>query len=99
LVTLKLAGNELLSFPNDRIDVLASLLHLDVSRNHIDHLPVDLPYLYRVKQVIVASFFKFYFRHNSALEKISGILVSHLQGDFLTDFTDFTSIVTLRCPR
>jgi len=53
LITLKLAGNQLLSFPNDRIDVLASLLHLDVSRNHIDHLPVDLPYLYRVKQVSI----------------------------------------------
>jgi len=53
LVTLKLAGNELLSFPNDRIDVLASLLHLDVSRNHIDHLPINLPYLYRLKQVII----------------------------------------------
>ena len=56
LVTLRLAGNHLLSFPNDRIDVLASLLHLDVSRNHIDHLPTDLPYLYRLKQVYMRRF-------------------------------------------
>jgi Leucine-rich repeat (LRR) protein len=50
-VTLKLAGNELLSFPNDRIDVLGSLLYLDVSGNHIDHFPTDFPYLYRVCEV------------------------------------------------
>jgi len=60
LVTLKLAGNQLLSFPNDRMDVLASLLHLDVSRNHIDHLPTHLLYLYRVQQATVFSLFSFF---------------------------------------
>ena len=57
LVTLNLAGNQLLSFPDDRIDVLASLVHLDVSRNHINHLPINLPYLYRIRQVSVHSLF------------------------------------------
>jgi len=54
-VTLKLAGNQLLSFPGDRIDVLASLIHLDLSRNHIDRLPTDLPYLYRIQQATASS--------------------------------------------
>jgi len=57
LVTLKLAGNQLMSFPNDRIDVLASLLHLDVSRNRINRLPTDLRYLYRVQQVSVVAIY------------------------------------------
>ena len=55
LITLKLAGNRLLSFPNDRLDILGSLLHLDVSRNHVDHLPIDFPYLYRLTEVHAAS--------------------------------------------
>jgi Leucine-rich repeat (LRR) protein len=46
-----MAGNELLSFPNDRIDVLGSLQYLDVSHNHIDHFPTDFPYLYRISEV------------------------------------------------
>jgi len=54
LVTLNLSGNQLQSLPNDRIDVLASLLRLDVSRNHVDRLPTDLPYLYRIQQATVA---------------------------------------------
>lgn len=54
LVTLKLANNELLSFPKDRLDVLASLLHLDLSHNHIDRFPSEFFYLYRVQQVLVS---------------------------------------------
>jgi len=56
-VTLNLAGNQLMSFPNDRIDVLASLLNLDMSRNHIHRLPTDLPYLYRIQQASIVTFF------------------------------------------
>jgi len=59
---MKLAGNQLLAFPNDRLDILASLLQLDVSRNHISHLPTDLPYLYRVQHVSLV-----YYRHHFIL--------------------------------
>jgi hypothetical protein len=49
-----LASNQLLSFPNDRIDLLASLLELDVSHNYVDHFPTDFPYLYRIREVRAA---------------------------------------------
>lgn len=55
LSELLLAGNELLNFPNDRIDVLSSLLKLDLSRNHIDYMPEDMPYLYRVRVLLLFS--------------------------------------------
>ena len=49
LMRLDLSNNELVNFPQDRVDVLASLLELDVSNNHIDQMPMGFPYLYRLK--------------------------------------------------
>ena len=49
LLTLNLSHNELVKLPEDRIDILASLLTLDVSNNHINAVPTDMPYLYRIK--------------------------------------------------
>ena len=51
LVNLNLSSNEILTFPNDHIDVLASLLVLDVSQNYIDRFPLHFPYLYRLHVV------------------------------------------------
>ena len=51
LVDLNLSSNEILTFPNDHLDVLASLLVLDVSQNYIDRFPLHFPYLYRLHVV------------------------------------------------
>jgi Leucine-rich repeat (LRR) protein len=53
LILLDLSNNELLNFPQDQIDVFASLLKLNISRNHIDVMPIGFPYLYRLKALEV----------------------------------------------
>lgn len=55
LINMDLSDNELLNFPKDQIDVLASLLHLNISKNHIDQMPIEFPYLYRLKVLRAAS--------------------------------------------
>lgn len=54
VIRLDLSNNELMGLPEDKWDVLASMLFLDVSKNHINVVPTDLPYLYRI-QVLKAA--------------------------------------------
>lgn len=49
LQRLDLSHNDLVMFPQDHVDVLASLYELDVSHNHIDQMPIHFPYLYRLR--------------------------------------------------
>ena len=49
LMRLDVSNNELVNFPQDRVDILASLIELNVSNNHIDVMPMGFPYLYRLK--------------------------------------------------
>lgn len=53
LKRLDVSNNELVNFPQDRVDILASLEELDVSQNHIDIMPMGFPYLYRLKVKII----------------------------------------------
>ena len=52
VATLIFADNKLKEFPNDRIDILASLLHIDICNNRIEEFPVDFPYLYRLETIL-----------------------------------------------
>ncbi len=48
---LSSTGNKLKTFPDDRIDVLASMLNIDLTNNRIKDFPSDFPYLYRLETV------------------------------------------------
>lgn len=55
LMRLDLSHNELVNFPQDRVDVLASLAELNISHNHIDVVPMGFPYLYRLKVIVTCT--------------------------------------------
>ncbi len=47
-----------MEFPNDQIDVLASLLELNLSDNYLEAFPDDLPFLYRLRTLLARYVFK-----------------------------------------
>jgi len=44
-----ISDNKLPELPNDRIDVMASLITLNISFNRVKAIPTDMPYLYRMR--------------------------------------------------
>lgn len=54
LQELNLNNNRLKEFPNDKIDVMGSLMKLELNNNFINNFPESMPYLYRM-EILLAS--------------------------------------------